>query len=87
MMKMLMEKHQPWRSGWINLPIAWKFHFLEEIALYIVYYTGSEVLLKLGEDMMFAIFYLSVGYINIELLFSFPRYSEKLTSKYLMLFL
>ena len=37
-----MEKHQLWSRGWINLPIAWKFHFLEEIIFYKVYYLNQK---------------------------------------------
>ena len=35
-----MQKHQSWKRGWINLPLASKCHFLEEIMFYKVYYLG-----------------------------------------------
>ena len=36
------EKHQSWKRGWINLPIALKFNFLEEIIFCKVYYLSQK---------------------------------------------
>ena len=44
-----MEKHQPWKREWINLPIALKLQFLEDVSL------------ELREDTILAITSLSVS--------------------------
>ena len=54
------EKHQSWKRGWINLPVTSKFHFLEEIIFYKVYYLGQKPYwsfgVKRGYDLSYFFF-------------------------------
>ena len=66
--------HKSRRKGWINLPVASKFHFLELIIFYKkVYILFGPEILEFREDIMLAISSLLVVCRNIVLPFLFAR--------------
>ena len=83
-LKCRRKKNQLWKRGWINLPIALKFHFFRRNNILQGILFGPDALLELREDMMLTISSWSVGCRNNVLILSLER-SEKCLCEYFML--